>query len=79
MDYISLYCGLYTILATCCKLEATAREMRTVHAWHLSLPWVILGGLSWEPLTRQTTKEVAVVELNQVSLMVTMKAWEDGL
>lgn len=34
----TLNCGLYSILANCAVLGAIAREMRTVHAFHLSLP-----------------------------------------
>lgn len=39
MDYISLYYGLYTILANYAKLGEIEREMRTVYVRsHLSLP-----------------------------------------
>lgn len=65
MDYISLYYGLYTILANCAKLGETAGEMRSVYALNLSLPRMPLEGLRWEPQTRQRTKQVAVVKLQQ--------------
>lgn len=30
MDYISLYCGLYTILANCAELGESARELNSL-------------------------------------------------
>lgn len=73
VDHISLYCGLYTVLANCAKCGETAREMRTVRTLHLSLPRVLLGEDQVEATNDTKTKEVAVMELNEVSLRVTVK------
>lgn len=50
-DYVSLYYGLYTILANYAKLGETAREMRSVNALYLCLPGMPLEELRWEPQT----------------------------
>lgn len=53
MDYLSLYYGLYTIIANRAKVGETAGEMTTVSALHLCLPRVLVEGLRWRARRRQ--------------------------
>lgn len=74
MDYISFYCGLYTILAYCANLGETTGEMRSLGFSPLP-PQSTFGRAQMEATIRQKTKGVAVVGLNQVSLRVTLRVW----